>query len=279
MTLRALGYDVDTPDPRDRPMEALLARGEGLERTAGVAFDPLDKPSHRHVRGRRMWQRRAGACVAFGTSRGLHLSQRLQLEPGAPVPELPAPGFIYPVGRLQQYAGLDPNLPRPPITDTGMRPRLALGSTRAVGFCPESSYPYSDDPTRINATPTPRAYRDAYDQRGLDFFRVYETEHRRSDVTAAGMKQRMPHIFGMRVDKAFLAHRSSAAIDSIDPNEIVSGHMLCVLEVLDNGDVLFDNWWDDWGFEDGFGILSRRLFGSPMVTDTYGLRWVPNYSG
>lgn len=88
----------------------------------------------------------------------------------------------------------------------------------------------------------------------------------------------LPVGLALTVGKPFLDVHSSDPIGHehlIDPQ---GGHMVSPLEVLDNGDVLFDNWWDDWGFEDGFGIMRRELVESEEVRNVWALLPVANFA-
>lgn len=268
---RRLGYRVDTPDARDRAFEPLFGAP-----TVAV-------PSLLDRRGKRLFQGRAGSCVAFSLTRAVFQSHWAALgrEPAC----YASPAFLYGVGRLQEWAGLPPAVPRPRIADEGMRPRLAMSAVRNVGIAPESAYPYTDafasgDPTTVNATPPPEAYEAAYDQRGLEYRRVLEIGSARVDAVAAALRAGQPVIFGMQVDMAFMGVRSMQPVDRVDLRQLVGGHMMSVQAVLDDGagDVLVDNWWHDWGGDDGMAVLSRGLFGSALVTDVYVVKAAPWYT-
>jgi hypothetical protein len=262
---RGLGYLLDAPDARDF----------SIARVLDSPFTMQEKPSLRHVRGLRLRQKHAGACVAFAIARCIYMSLRLA---GEPAPPVPAPGFIYVNARRQEHAGVDTDrIPLPPLIDKGSRPRLAMSSVRKVGFCRWEDAPY--DPDLVNQQPPLSAYQAAYDQAGFQYYRVFYEGMARIEAVRYALRAGFPVGFGMTVDRAFLDHIGSESVKSIDPSNIAGGHMMAVMEVEDDGTILVDNWWDDWGFEDGHGRISADLFASNFISDVYAIQAAPMYSG
>lgn len=266
MNIRGLGWRDDTP-ANDPPLGAAFG---GILRPRLA----LATPDHRPWRGRRIMQRSASACVAFAIARAIHTSLRLQGH-SADTP-IPSPAFTYNVGRRQEWAGLPPSK-IPPLVDDGTRPRLGMEATRKLGFVPWDALPY--DAAKVNDPLPPDVFREAFDQRHLDYFRVYDVREARVEAVKRALYAGFPVIFGMRVDRAFMAHEGSDPVLWVNNEEVVGGHMMSVLAVDDHG-VLVDNWWDnDWGFDDGFAYLTHDLFGSLYVSDVYAIRAAPLYDG
>lgn len=285
---KGLGWRRNTVNHAlDRPAHRMLAR----KRAALPAQPPLDHANLLNFRGRRIDQGRAGACVAFATARALELGQAANFDA---VPVLPSPLQLYYDGRREEWAGQDPaNVP--PLEDTGTEPRLMMTALEAEGYVSWDTYPYTDDPIAINREPPPNVYAQAYSQRGLDWAVVGDVGLARVERVRQALCARMPVIFGMVLDEAFMRN-GGTRITMIDSHRIVGGHMLCVLAVLDaailadfgntlglpadsrEGDVLFDNWWGtgvEWGTKDGFGVLSGSLFGGLVVDDVTIFEAVP----
>lgn len=262
------------------------------ERVAGVL--PISKgivspgrargtrPSLKKLRGPRLFQGRFGACVAFSEVRAIYVS----LGARGHKQVMASPKHCYAAGRLQEYAGVDPDT-IPPLADTGMFPGIALQAVQRVGFCEWSDDPYGSSledhnyrnacKTAINDKVSPRVAREAIDQSGAAWFDL-GMPIGRIDAIEDCFDVGMPVLFAMRVDRAFTEHRSSQPIARIDQRELVGGHMMLGLAVTSDGHLLFDNWWDDWGFEDGFGILHRDLVESHLVRNVVAAKFIPTFA-
>jgi hypothetical protein len=263
-----LGWLVDPFDHRDHRSTDLV----GATTRLGALPRVLATASMKHLRGPRIFQV-GQSCVGFSLERAIYLCHRLQ---GISSPALASGLHIYTAARSQETIGVTPP---PRLEDRGCYPRLALRAIHDGGFLRREDWP--ERYSAINKRITPMATRAAFDQRGDRFawFRIEEVGIERVRATRLALQAGWSVIRGIWVDKSYLEHRSSDPITSIDPNEIVGGHMQTVLEVLDDDTVVEDNWWEDWGFEDGFGRLSPGLYGSGYVSDVYAIKSVPPYSG
>ena len=269
---RGKGWLEDARRPEDQPIGALLATYR-TARDAGAA-------SVLRFRKRRMYQGRASACVAFALSRAIHTSLASQLEgetaPSA-IPE-PSPWHIYYNARMIQHAGKDPKTLPPPL-DTGSYPRHAIEAVRRLGFAEWSFAPYNA--MLVNERPPNCAFREAFDQSGLNWYVLDEhTGVSRSQIVAECLRAKpaIPVVFGMPVDQPLEDWKGPSPISSIDLSLKTGNHMLAVEEVRPNGEILFDNWWEDWGIEDGFGLMTPELFGSSLIRNVYAILPVPTYS-
>ena len=259
---------------------------EGAESLTAVIRRPGrargTRPSLKHLRKQRLYQDGFGACVAFSEARGIHMSLLHQGVSDAPVP---SPLHLYFNGRAQEYAGTDADK-RPPLEDRGMYPSKALRATQQLGFVAWDDFPYGAPLAQHNEVnagfahiwtePPPKVDRLAFDQEGLRWFDI--PPKGRMDAIEDCYAQGLPVLLALDCDRPFCDIRSSEPIKSLDPNDKIGGHMLCGLEVTSDGHWLIDNWWEDWGFEDGFGILHRDLVESYAVRNVVALLPVPTYA-
>ncbi len=275
--VRKLGYLPDEPDERDFDAEQILAAPKSsiivpasmMRYRVGV-FD----------------QRDASSCVSFATTRAIDMWLRAEYERrGLDARDLPvgAPGYIY--FNARQRAVLD-GLTRM-ITDDGSYPRLAMRAVQKLGYCGADAYPYEDflaelalakRERRSERPPPPTAYRKAFDQSGLRYYRISSTGKQRVADVARALGQNLPVIFGMDVDTAFMQNTGErvTSIDENDPDG--GGHMMTVIEVTST-DVIPDNsWGPSWG-QLGLGRISHDLFGSEFVSDVTVIEAAPLFSG
>lgn len=254
------------------------------------ALAPLAKPDHTPFRGPKLDQLQANSCTAFDMARRIQLFCAMN---GMGANVHAAELDIYFRSRAEEYAGLDPDS-RPPLLDQGTQPLNVLRVVEAGGFALASDYPYSDDPQRIAAEPPPSLYLKSYGQRGMRWGEIDEVATARSARAAEAMVHRTSVGFGMTIDGAFAAN-SGQRVTTIDPTNIVGGHMMTVLAILDAeliellgpkfnlpsdvqpGDVLCDQWWGLlWGLKGcGLVVLSRGVFGSVWVSDVSMVEGVP----
>lgn len=268
---RSLGYRQDRPDPRDIPAERLLGAGASTVTPASMAKFRVGMLDQRH----------ASSCVAFALTRAIDMALRAEAaRQGAAVTDLPmgAPGFVYFNARQAEVvdakgAGRNPPL----IGDVGSYPRLAMRAIQKLGFCPWDAYPYEEALANINAPPPAHAYRNAFDQSGLKYYRISSTGIARVAEVARALSLGKPVIFGMFVDTAFMRNRGEriATVDANDPNG--GGHMMTVIEVTESEVVVDNSWGTGWG-DMGIGRIAHELFGSLLVTDVYVIEAAPSFS-
>ncbi len=272
-----LGWKEDRPDPRDL---------DAAEKFGGpaTAFTPASMT--RFKRGY-LYQNGFGACVGFSLARALHMAL-LAADEAADremASAMPSPGFLYYNGRRQETVEARAfGEPDKPVTDAGSFPRLVMRAAQTVGFCREQDYPFADFAADTNGypldnrKPPPRAYHSAFDQRNFVFRRITAVgaEARAREVSRA-LAARMPVIFGMTVDEAFMSNTGPDLIGAVDLARRVGGHMLCVNDANDDGPGI-DNWWGlDWR-DGGEARLTWDLFAQDHVRDLYAIEVVPTFS-
>jgi len=264
MAAKLLGWIKDTPDPKDRHSTQWLAQMQDLRKGRTSA-------SLRHVRGPRFWQV-GQSCVGYALKRAIYMSHRMH---GVPLPRPASATFIYTAARRQEAPY---TRPLPPLIDRGCHPTLALRGIHSVGFVQALDWPETWQ--SLTDQPTPMVVRKAYDQHGSNFrwIRIVETHQARVTAVAECLRKGWPVIFGIWCDEAYTQHKSEAPIDAIDDGDIIGGHMQTVLEIDNHGNLIVDNWWDEWGYDNGIGKISPGLFGSYLVDDVFAIMSVPTYT-
>lgn len=259
MTDRAFGWRQDRDDDRD----FRFASGDPTSGTVSVL----------QYRSERWFQGPVSACVGFALARAIHISL---LAHGFSTAPRPSPAYLYFNARAEEYAGTTPGL----IEDTGCYPRNAMQAVRADGFCREEDWPYEPlvwSPLMRTTRPRHRAYMRAYDQRMLSYYRIDSTGSQRVADYRRALSQKHAVIFGLLVDSAYLDLSTSEPVQQIDLGDVQGAHMQCILE--DDGEAaLVDNWWPNWGFDDGFGRLSHEMLQGPWIGDMFAIQAAPLYT-
>jgi len=281
----ALGWRKDRPG-EDMPAHHLVRAVQHAKEVA-----PLPNASLLSFRGDRQNQGGVGACWAFARSRAFQLYWQAN---GMGINVNASQRKLYYDGRLQEYAGQDPETV-PPLTDTGTEPRMGDAAVRKLGISLIEDCPYVDSVKANNVQPPPAIYEKAYDSTGMKSAVITDVGSARVQLAASSLIHRLPVEFGMQVDSAFLDNHGER-ITKIDGNRIEGGHMLAMLAVLDEqllqdlgnmlglpedaqpDDVLFDNWWglgDSWGTKHGYGVMAGSLFGSNWIADIRSIQAAP----
>lgn len=216
------------------------------------------------ARGPRIYQKSAGACVAFSIVRAAHVSRVLH---GASDDELDSPLFCYWVGRMYERRGLSPDPDFVP-PDRGMYPKMAMDAARNVGMLAWSELPYDDSKV---LTPPPReAFMKAHQRRGLTYYRI-EDDESRYETIAEALRRGFPVVFDISITQSFFDNDGSIVGEMAGQEK--GRHMLCALAANDDY-VTVDNWWDSWG-DDGMGKLSRSIITGPRVANVYAIVATP----
>jgi hypothetical protein len=154
-----------------------------------------------------------------------------------------------------------------------------MHAAREAGFVREEDWPF--EPYEIDDKPPPVLAVKAYSQKGFTWSRVWEQGQDRGDAIEEGMRKRCTCLFGMRVDEPFKNHLGSEPIREVDPLA-TAGHGMSVLAVeRRNGERVFrvDNWWQEWGMEDGTGYLAESVIAHPLVTlDVFMIEATPVFA-
>lgn len=267
------GWKPNTQDDSHGPSHVLFAAEPYLLPTPdmrAIARDPS-------LNGYHLDQGAAGSCWGFATTRNLQCFYGAR---GLAAP-LASPRFTYWNARNEEYAGQPPVADRK-LDDTGTEPRLGLRALSGLGYVAWDDCPYSDDPRIIAARPVDDTYQLAYTQEGLVYASVNTSGRVRVDAVADALRKGFPVQIGMMLDQAFMDwNPSKGPIRSIDTNHLVGRHMMAVLFVDYDAEVVYlDNQWTldgvtPWGTPEGFVIVSFTLFGSSVVSDVAAIKFAP----
>jgi len=223
----------------------------------------LPKANHLEFRKGEIWQDGVGMCVGTAFKRCVQLWQTMN---GFESEFMVSGKFAYDVGRVQEFAGLKPELV-PELVDEGSQPGLVLRASREVGVALDVEYPDPTsphwDPSKVNVGPTITDLTKPYDARGLEFYRVVSGAFGFKESMRAVMVRRHPAMFSMFVDTGFMANNGAiiSAIYTDDPAG--GGHMLAVLDASRDDYLVFDNWWDDADRGIAWGMPAGNTLGLP----------------
>ncbi len=261
MMRRPTGWKPDKPDARDYRAAALLSsQVDATQAPRQLA------PSLARFRTLRYYQGSYNACWAFAMARALHLNL---LARGYRV-AFPSPSFLYWIGRSEEYAGLAPDTV-PPLLDTGTYARLGIKAVQDLGFVEWSAWKY---PERVGVRPHPGIYLRAISQADLLYGRIDESGDACLEVIREALFASHPVIVGLHVGRKFEEWRSWETIEAGAFRDRDAMHMVTVLEDDPAGRrVLIDNWWTQWGMEDGTAWVSYDAIGDrDICSDRYMIR-------
>lgn len=211
-TRRGTGWLPDEPDARDDLAPLSWMKAPESATLVHPAVTPRD-------------QGRTSACVGFALAQAYELAAAHQ---GVLTGDL-SPLFTYTLARLQDGTH----------GDTGTRIRSAIKALGRHGIASERAWPMAR--RRLNKTPSFRAYRDAFDRRGLRrYYRVYG-----ADQVRAALAQGFPVVGGWFVGREFLDYRGDGQVTH-DPDGR-NGHALCVVGYAASGFSLLNSWGTGWG--------------------------------
>lgn len=220
------------------------------------ALAPLASPDLRPFNGPILDQGAAGSCVAFAGARQLALF--LRANEVTPAWLLPSPLWGYAVGRLQEYAGLDPDaLPANALDDVGTMPAHYLQAIRNLGFVRWVDWPYPTDAATlydesamlrlVGEKPPAEVVLKAYPQTGLEYAVYDGPSAGRVEWIADCLRHRLPVTFGHDVDDAYESN-SGQVVHSIDVANSLGGHDECIVAVNERGNVIVaGSWTTDFG--------------------------------
>lgn len=215
---------------------------------AGIVNASLTNGDMAPFRGPQVRQRNQGGCTGAGFRRAVQLFFKCR---NMAVPDV-SDQALYTLGRLQDYAGMNPDS-LPALTDTGADPVLVALAAGKVGVLFADEWPGPGDPGHVvanrNVEPDETLLVPAYDRRGLHVYQI---------TWARGQLQRTCQSLlaaGFPVMAAFAAE----GVATVDPGDAVvmnlppasqADHWVTLLSSgasngLDLSYGRWDNWWDD----------------------------------
>lgn len=215
------------------------------------ALPPLAQPDLRPFDGSVLDQGAAGSCVGAAGAGQLALFLRANMLTPDWLPS--SIKWNYAIGRLQQYAGLNPDaLPPDALDDVGTEPALFLQAVRNLGFVLQADWPYPTDATTLNSQakmlaivgekPPADVVLKAYPQTGLEYA-VYDgpTSGRMAWIIDC-LKHRLPVTFGHEVDDAY-ENNLGDIVRSIDVANTLGGHDELIVAVNARGNAIVKGSW------------------------------------
>jgi len=239
------------------------------------ALPPLAEPDLRPFDGAVLNQGQAGSCVGFAGAGQLALFLRANML--TPDWALPSPRWGYAIGRLQQYAGQDPDaLPADALDDVGTEPAKYLLALQRMGFVRWSDWEYPTDDATLNdeaamlalvrQPPPPEVTLKAFAQKDLEYGLYEGTAAGRMAWIIDCLKHRLPVTFGHEVDDAYEAN-TGAIVHSIDVANSLGGHDELIVAVNAAGNVIVKgSWTPDFGAA-GYTEWSPAAIASSACSD------------
>lgn len=244
------------------------------------ALPPLPLPDLRPFDGPLENQGQAGACVGAAGADQLALFLRANML----TPDwLPASiKWGYAIGRLQQYAGQDPDtLPADALDDVGTEPAKYLQAMRALGFVLQADWPYPTDLATLDSEaamlrvvaekPPADVVLKAYAQKDLEYGLYEGTAAGRMAWITDCLKHRLPVTFGHEVDDAYESNVGQV-VHAIDVANSLGGHDELIVAVNSRGNVIVKgSWTADFG-AGGYTEWSPAAIASAACSDFQAVR-------
>jgi hypothetical protein len=220
------------------------------------ALPPLTSPDLRPFNGPILNQGNLGSCVAFAGARQLALF--LKANDLTTEWILPSPLWGYAIGRLQEYAGTDPDLlPATALDDVGTMPAHYLLALQRLGFVRWADWAYPTDTATLDdgaamlalchKQPPAEVVLKAYAQKELEYGLFEGAPSERMAWIIDCLRHRLPMTFGHEVDDAYEAN-SGQVVQSIDVANSLGGHDECIVAVNKAGNVIVaGSWTADFG--------------------------------
>lgn len=221
-----------------------------------AALPPLALPDLRAFDGPVLDQGQAGSCVAQAGAGQLALFLRANVL--TPDWLLPSPLWGYAVGRLQEYAGQDPDsLPASALDDVGTMPAHYLQAIRNLGFVLQAAWPYPTDTATLNSeaamlklvgqSPPPDVTVKAFAQKSLQYAVFDGPASGRMAWIIDCLKHRLPVTFGHEVDDAYEGN-TGEVVSHVDVANSLGGHDELIVAVNSRGNVIVKgSWTTDFG--------------------------------
>lgn len=250
--MKGLGYKPDAPDARDHRYGA----------NSGPALAPLvlDEPDQeRFVRTVRD-QGGTSSCVGQALAAAIEICAAI----AGQACEISASGcYVFGVeAERPTYRGA--------LDDDGSFPRLVMAAAQTRGVLPESARPFSEE--NVVKRPVHGELLEAFDARGLRYFRIDATGKARIDAIKDALRRGYGLLFGTNVSAEYQRNRGEV-VTAMGPS--IGGHMQAIVAVRGDTVRILNSWGEDWG-DLGFANFSAACFAELPISDLYAVTWVPN---
>ena len=259
--IRALGY---RPDPPKLPGQKPDRDARAKLRAAPIPY----RASNRHLVLSVLDQGGIGSCVANAVMQAVRASQ---VRRGAVNPELGSRLWTYYLARASHNEQNE---------DNGTYIRAAFAALVALGFPPESAWPYSDAPGAYAVPPPPGVVTAAYDQRApTEYHRIFDTGSARVDAVKLALSQGFLICFGSPVSMRFAANDIGSGPLLPPINEpIAGGHAQVLVGYAGDEFDALNSWGEGWG-HGGYWTMSRDFLEWPELEDVWLVEAAPSFSG
>jgi hypothetical protein len=210
-------------------------------------------------------QGRLGACVAHAGFQAIRVSHVRQASSGdAATAIMLARSNPPPLGsRLWGYY-FARAIHHMTAFDSGTHLRSFFAAVTAIGFPPESAWPYSDDKSgdrpKFTRQPKTEAFRLAADQRAPTVYRrIYTEGGDRIDDMKLAIANGYAVAFGVDVDEAFCENQIDPT-KPLDPpaGAVAGGHALLAVGYDGDAFEIVNSWSEDWG-DRGYFVASAEF--------------------
>ena len=253
------GYREDPPDPRDLNIKDLLASLPKVGEATEINWEEYLPPAFNQVNTSScVGQSWSGAIKSAWNRDGHH-----DLEP-------PSQASIYALGRT---VGDDDGI----LEDTGTYIRDAAKAMRHYGICPSSKWPFKV--SKINAIPSWKALRAAYDQRWITgYYRIYSLGSKRLEELKQALRQGYFPVFGTSVAQNFMDYQGNGEVIQLPSGGWLGGHAMFLYGFYQDDFFNGQNSWGPYWGDAGRYRISMEYLASPRTRDLWVVKTAPVYS-
>ena len=252
-----LGWLPDLPDPRDQPFSKLALP---------FAKAPSSASLGKWLGTLILDQSITSSCVWHAIAYAVFVCHR---KGGAAAPPLLSRLFGYFNTRVR-HGSQD--------VDGGTYIREGIKSLAALGFCPESLWPF--DPGNVNTRPDWDAYQGASDRKmPVGYYRIDGHGSVRVDQVRAAIAAGDPVILGTEIGQDFVDDTEGLIFGP--PSTSVGGHAMCLLEYDATGFRGPQSWGmtrDGVDHPDGWFAMDAEYIASEVTRDLWAFRTVPAFT-
>lgn len=209
----------------------------------------------------------SSSCVGFAFARGIQLRCA---KLGTPIVR-PSATAIY-----TSALAIERKLygkPSDHLQDRGSQPYLAVQGMVEWGIPADSQWPVGGfDPDKVTDEPTLDMLQNASLFELQQYYRIDTEGSTRLDDIRRAISEGYPVVIGAQVDKAFEQYNGRGVLTAANPNELVGGHMTCLVGWTEDG--LFrwiNSWGNGWG-DGGMFTTDEAYLTAATVNDIYALQ-------